>query len=124
MERKDSCFPGLLSLGITYDDADSLRLLSMRLRRWAERECNGEISRRDDGKVETYNTYSGECVGLARDMETPAIARVSAIVAKYPGLAWFHQTDPRGAAVYVYRVADLAGRDIDACYSGVGKAAY
>lgn len=124
MPRNDTCYPGLLSLGIAYDDCADLRRLSMRLRRWAERECNGEISRRDDGKVESYNTYSGECVGICRDMETPAIARVSAIVAKYPGLAWHHQTDPRGAAVHVYRIADLAGRDIDCCYSSVGRAAY
>lgn len=34
------------------------------------------------------------------------------------GLALYHQTDPRGAAIYALRPGDIpAGVDVDSCYS-------
>ena len=44
----------LMELGFTRPEAESLRLISKALRRWYERECNGEIQRGDDGTARGY----------------------------------------------------------------------
>lgn len=53
-----------------------------------------------------------------RDMETPALRRLAAIMAKYPGLGYYVQGDPRGAALYILRAGDVPeGADPSAYYS-------
>jgi hypothetical protein len=37
-------------------------------------------------------------------------------------LAWYHQSDPRGAQVYLYRLTDLGESKIDSVYSSIGVA--
>ena len=44
----------LRELGFTRDEAESLRRISMTLRRWHEHECNGTIQRGEDGVARGY----------------------------------------------------------------------
>lgn len=119
----------LQKLGISYDDATALRRISMTLHRWHELECgteNGAIQRDErTGKAYWYNAnsrYLGandpRALSPARDMETPALERLGAIMARYPALGFYVQGDPRGAALYILRSGDVpAGEDAGAYYS-------
>jgi len=111
------------ALGITLDDARALLRASRTLSRWAELECGtdrGHIERDEaTGKPRFVAAgHSGTaCRGYAvRDMEAGAIRRVDRIVGKYPDLLWYHQTDPRGCAVYVLRRAEVDGQDVHQVY--------
>ncbi len=66
-------------LGISKNEYNALRRLQEALRRWDERRCNGEC---------TDNEYD------------TAVEAICDRVKRF-GLAWYHQSDPRGAALYV-----------------------
>lgn len=52
------------------------------------------------------------------DRERGALKRLAAIVARYPGLSYYVQGDPRGAALYILRPGDIPeGAAVDSCYS-------
>jgi len=44
----------LMGIGFTRAESESLRLISRTLRRWHERECNGEVQRGEDGIARGY----------------------------------------------------------------------
>lgn len=121
--------------GLSLDDALAVRRISMTLHRWYELECgdgNGYIERDETtGKPYYVNCnlrYLGANDLRARhvivDRERGAIRRLDKLMARYPGLRYYLQTDPRGASVYLYDPAQLNGRDVDCCYSSVGTAVY
>jgi hypothetical protein len=111
---------GCAALGLSRHEHDALRRASMRLQRWGEMECNHDVQRdevtnkvtvrycRNDGNISKPRAI--------RDMETPAIKRCEAI-AKAHGLAFYHQSDPRGVQVYIGKTEDLRGMPIDQAYS-------
>ena len=86
------------------DAARTLRRAQMTLHRWAEEECNGTIQRDETtGKPRRYwDRYNGASRGSMPipDREAGALRRV-AQVCKEAGLHYYHQTDPRGCALYV-----------------------
>ena len=115
----------LLSLGFTVTEAESLRRISMTLRRWFERECGdgyGCVERDEDtGRTYTRSAMTGKR-WPCRDMETGARRRLAAILvarnnrqnaigATYQHaagrLSAYVQTDPRGAALYILRPGDI-----------------
>lgn len=122
---KNDCIGRLIDVGISYDDAVSLRRISMTLHRWHELECgddNGyssyciargkrgakatEFEYDDSGRpyLETHAHYGdGRAVysGPIADRERGALKRLAAIMARYPGFASYVQGDPRGAALYI-----------------------
>ena len=107
--------------GVTYQDAQALRRISMTLHRWHELECGidtGGIERDETtGKTYWYNAMTGRR-SPTPDRETGALRRLAAIMARYPALSAYVQGDPRGAAVYILRPGDVpAGADPDAYYS-------
>lgn len=132
--------------GISRDDIEALRRIEMTLHRWAERECNGEVETDDDGK--SFAVFNVDVGGIGlRDgvkryrvpnREAGALRRLAAIMARYPHLRAYHQGDPRGCALYVYRQDTfmrwqdgqrvrgaeqvVAVPGIDAAYSSVGVA--
>lgn len=97
---------------ITGEQARTLRRAQLTLHRWAEEMCNGTIQRdgeQGDGRpfrvfrlpYSPSSTNNGEAGRLPiPDRERGALARVAA-VCKALGLHWYHQTDPRGCALYV-----------------------
>ncbi len=122
---KQSCIGPLTDAGISYDDAISLRRISLTLHRWHELECgdgdnygswcitrgerlpkvNGKENFRhnDDGKPYLeYHPYSGMVsYSPIPDREKGARKRLATIMARYPGFAAYVQTDPRGCALYI-----------------------
>lgn len=123
--------------GISRDDIEALRRIEMTLRRWSERECNGEVEVDvDTGKANAVHVSNVPGTDHQRwpipNREAGALRRLSAIMARYPHLRAYHQTDPRGCALYVYKADALLSfwsrgcydkpADIDSCYSSVGVA--
>lgn len=103
---------------ISREDYKALALEEHRLQRWAEQECNGEIQRDDEtGKPIRVFTWDG--IERARyaiaDKEKGSLKRCEEIAASY-GLKFYHQGDPRGCQVHVYRESDLNGSDIRSVY--------
>lgn len=106
--------PGSAFRGLDLTTAHTLRLAQLTLHRWAEEMCNGTIQRREkldnDGlwyaDGEPYRWTSGDHIrgprelGRVPDRERGALARVEK-VCREAGLHWYHQTDPRGCALYV-----------------------
>lgn len=132
----------LTKTGIEYRDAIALRRASMTLQRWFELECGdgnnygswcitrgrkvaGEFQHDDDGKpyIEHHHYRHGQGKDSVTyrpiaDRETGARKRVAAILARYPELSAYVQTDPRGASLYVLRPGDVpAGADVSSYYS-------
>ncbi len=108
--------------GISREDVEALRRIEMTLRRWAERECNGEVEVDDEGTAwRLHHTYTNHR-GRTANLEAGALRRLSAIMARYPHLRAYHQGDPRGCALYVYRADDMGDLDPDAYYSSRGVA--
>ena len=115
----------LRNLGFTNEEADTLRRISITLRRWHERECGtdgGCIERDDDGRTYWKSEHSGWRTRIA-DRETGALKRLQNIIksrnvrADDP-LNFYIQGDPRGAALYILRPQDIPeGKDPAAYYS-------
>ena len=110
----------LLNNGISIEDAEALRRISMTLHRWHERECgiDGGCIERDELTQKTYwlNSFSGRRSPIA-DRETGALKRLAAIMARYPTLRAYVQGDPRGAALYILRPNDAPVGQEDSMYS-------
>jgi len=137
---------GLGVHGLTRDEVDTLLRCQRTLHTWAEHECNGDIER-DETTGKTYRVYGQDIPDATirrfrtPDRETGALKRIAAILAPHaptqytadtcpgrpcgadcdhssPGLTFYHQTDPRGCALYILRPGDVpAGSTVAACYS-------
>lgn len=116
-------------LGFTHEETETLRRAQLTLPRWAECECNGEIERDEKtGRPMSFAGYHGQSSRTGYtvpDRETGALRRVKAIVdarnakANIPGerLIPYHQTDPRGVALYLVKASEIpAGKDISDYY--------
>ena len=118
------------ALGFSQGEAETLRRISLALHRWDEHACNGEVETDLDGK--TYSVHQGGPWNgwkVARyptpNRETGAIRRLGLMMADHPGWYFYHQSDPRGAALYLYKPADLMpGQSVDSYYSTVGVCIY
>lgn len=113
--------------GISRDDIEALRRIEMTLHRWAERECDSEVEVDEAGKAWRvwYNvptSGANRCRASIPNREAGALRRLSAIMARYPHLRAYHQTDPRGCALHIYRKDGTEGRDPSSFYIGQGVA--
>lgn len=103
----------LMALGISAEHTETLRRISMTLRRWFERECNGEVQRDEvTDKPYAYMGYRNGAYAAkypVADRETGARKRLATLMAHYPTLTTYVQTDPRGCALYVLTAEHLAG---------------
>jgi hypothetical protein len=124
----------LQNAGIDRDDAWALRRISMTLHRWHELECGTDSSCIVRGKWDKesatfiyddngaphfeYAGGSGRArYSKTRDDERGALKRLAGIMARYPTLTSYVQTDPRGAALYILRPGDVReGASVDSCY--------
>ena len=128
-------------------DAESLRRISMTLHRWFEMECgdsndfsswmitrgariNGakskiQMFKHDDTgspfiERHYYSKNGPATITYSRipDRESGARKRLAAIMARYPSLQAYVQTDPRGCALYILKPGDVpAGENADSYYS-------
>lgn len=130
-KQRDEMFVTLARLGFTANEARTLLRASATLHTWAEHECNGAIQRDEETDIPYwYNTNTGNKIGRTSDREAGALKRAKAIAATR-GFEVYHQGDPRGCALYLYKRADLdkfASRvgsndrpvSIDSCYNSIG----
>lgn len=126
----------LQSQGVTFEDARALRRISLTLRSWYTLECgdsNDSASWAIERDEETDKPY--RVVHTHRptpstkrypipDRETGAKKRLAAIIAKYPHLSYYVQTDPRGSALYILRPGDVPQNADPSCYYNRGIALY
>jgi len=129
-KRKFELFSRLQALGFTYEEAVKLRRVEMTLQRWAEMECGtgtGQTTHsieRDDetGKpfhrvqYPTANGYHDSRYPIA-DREAGALRWLNGLFKGHPELWFYHQSDPRGCALYVGRKSDVNGSDLDQVYT-------
>ena len=121
MTKHHECIERLVHAGFVYEDACALRRISMTLHRWHELECgdgndNGSWSvvrghKSQDGfeyydnglPFIEYHAHSskGAVYSLIADREKGAQKRLAKIMARYPAMSAYVQTDPRGAALYI-----------------------
>ena len=119
--------------GISYEHANALRRISMTLSRWGELECGDGNEygswaiERDEATEMPYMVHHRYMHGQGKDTvhrtriadrEKGALKRLQVIVAQYPEFVAYHQTDPRGCAVYVLRKDDVpVGSSVDSVYN-------
>lgn len=107
------------ALGFTFQETETLRRAELTLSRWSEMECgndNGCIERDEaTGKAYWLNSTSMRRTRIA-DRETGALKRVKAVIAAHPELTYYHQTDPRGCALYILRKSDC-DKPLDEIYT-------
>lgn len=128
-ERSFKLYSRLAELGFTYEESKALYRAQLTLHRWAEAECNGEIERDETtNKPARHFRWSafGQGPGLSHqafpiaDREAGALRRVKGIVearnarlgkglngAPDDFILPYHQTDPRGCALYLVKQSDL-----------------
>ncbi len=110
----------LMNAGVSSEDADALRRVSMTLHRWHERDCgdgNGCIER-DEATGKPFWSSSHVPYRCAiPDREAGALKRLGAIMARYPNLRAHIQGDPRGCALYILRPEDAPSGEEDSHYN-------
>lgn len=138
-KAKFELYSRLQALGFTYEEAVALRRIEMTLRRWAEQECGDSNDyaswciTRDEKTGKPYierHTYAVRRLsgGTSRyprypiaDREAGALKRLKAIVDARNLRATtdneadnfvipYHQTDPRGCALYLVKRSDLEAK--------------
>lgn len=130
--RRLQSFNRLCNLGLSFAEIESLARIERTLHRWSELECGDGDSHieRDEQTGIPYRyrecrfLASGDprCRTRVPDRERGALRRLSAILAGHPGLVFYHQTDPRGCALYIIPADSIGDRDLDSCYSSLGVA--
>lgn len=110
-------------LGLSAEETSSLIRIERTLRRWSELECgddHGCIERAgENGDGVPYWRYSDGRKGhKMADREAGALRRLARVMELHPGLVAYHQTDPRGCALYVLSRHDIRpGESLDSVYS-------
>lgn len=152
-EHRHWLYNALQKEGLTFEQCESLRRIGLTLRRWYELECgtendfgtsfaiergqkeNGEFIADPDGKPYLRSSYwSGGQYQVSHylfpDREKGAIKLLAAIMQPFKRkLAYYLQTDPRGAALYIIPLRNLRRlgktvKDINTCYTSVGYCVY
>jgi hypothetical protein len=122
-ERIQRFYNNAARLGLLPGEADSLRRIEMTLHRWAEWECGmeGGHIERDEMTGKPWMVRQGVRDSIRwqiADREAGALRRLARIMASHPELLAYHQTDPRGCALYLLRVEDVKpGENVSAVYS-------
>lgn len=122
-------FSAMTRLGITPDDQQKLRRISLTIRRWYELECgseSGAIERDEATGKPQWRSACGKYHHAVADREKGALQRLTAIMSHYPHLVAYVQTDPRGAALYLIRREQLSAEELAEldCYYSRGIAIY
>lgn len=115
--------------GVTREDAETLRRISMTLHRWHELECGvdgGGIDRGEEtGRPHWYNSYTGKrSRSPVPDREKGALKRLAAVMSRYPTLSAYVQGDPRGASLFILRPGDVPEGENPESYYSRGIAVY
>jgi len=121
-ERYRWLLAALQGLGFAEQEVKSLLRCQRVLSTWSEHECNGVLQRDSTtGKPYWISPSNGDRYSPTADRESGSLRRAATICARH-GVEYYHQSDPRGCALYVIRPGDVpAGEDVGAYYSrGIG----
>jgi hypothetical protein len=105
---------GARGISLSFDEVNTLRRAELTLQRWGELECGDSneygkwaIERNEQTGIPHMVRHHYTKLGDVRttstriaDKEKGALRRITAIC-KAHGLHYYHQTDPRGCALYV-----------------------
>jgi hypothetical protein len=125
-DRKYRMFARLARYGISESDAITLRRIQMTLTAWGAAECgtDGGAIERDEKTGKPYLTWgTGEPDGKRgrrriADREGGALKRLAKIMAAYPHLVPYYQTDPRGCSLYIVQRTDIReGEKLESIYT-------
>ncbi len=128
-ERIARLFTTLAAAGFSFEETATLRRIERTLHRWAELEC-GEGNdyapsaiERDESTREPYlvtypHTSERSHRRLIADREGGALKRLETMMAKHNDFLAYHQTDPRGCALYIVRKDDVRpDESVESVYS-------
>ncbi len=130
-QRQARFFDMMTRVGFSTDETRALLKAEGALQRWAEAECGTGTEthtvsiERDETTGKPFRRVQFRRAGQwaenrypVRDMEAAALRRVAAIAEAHPGLSFYHQSDPRGCALYLIRPSDvIEGADVGSYYS-------
>lgn len=125
-ENMRRLYVALGDYGISMTDVAALRRIEMVLHRWAEKECGIDtphgsyVIERDEKTGKPFGRFYSHATNNrypVPDAETGALRRLAAVMERYPDLCAYHQTDPRGCALYILRKADVGSDRIDRVYA-------
>ena len=111
----------LALLGVSFYDCEQLARIARSLHRWNELLCgteDGHIERDEQtGKPSFVASRTRQRVPI-KDREKAGLRRLASIMAAYPTLVAYHQTDPRGASLWIVRREDIPlGRELSQYYT-------
>ena len=111
----------LALLGISFHDCQKLARIASTLHRWDELLCGtaeGHVEHDEKtGKPWFVSARTGQRSPVP-DRGAAAIRRLSAIMDAYPTLKACHQSDPRGAALWIVQKKDIPPRvHVSDCYT-------
>jgi hypothetical protein len=129
-QRQARFFDMMTRVGFNTTETETLLKAERTLQRWAEAECGTGTDthtvsiERDETTGKPFRRVQFRRAGQwaenrypVRDMEAAALRRVAAIAEAHPDLSFYHQSDPRGCALYVLRSGDVpAGERADSYY--------
>lgn len=129
-ERTYRFYQSMERLGIDVETADKLRRIEKAFSRWDELECGtgeGRVQRsieRDETGKPFYRvqyprndgTWSDTMTPIA-DREAQAEKRLAKIMAEFPDLLAYHQSDCRGPSLYIVRKSDVNGGKLEELYT-------
>ena len=123
--------------GFTISDIKDLQRLQERLHKWDERECGGcnpnwseEIQDIEDKphlclSIKHHNYSDTKTEIVIRNVGYEVYKSINFLLEKYPEWSFYHQSDPRGVSVYLYKKENLKdGERIQEVYSGIGVCVY
>lgn len=115
-------------LGVVASDFRKLCQLERALHKWGEDYCNGDVFLDEEtGQAFRHfklTDYSPEATLPTDNREVSALASVASVMSAYPALWFFHQSDPRGCALYVGRRKGCDMSALDCNYSSWGQGVY
>lgn len=101
----------------TIDDILDATKAAAKIHRADEAICNGDVWESDDSPGTWYDRADAPC----RSPYGRAMQVLDRIVSRYPGFTWYHQGDPRGAAVHILAPGAVRdGESVAAVYASRG----
>lgn len=129
-KAKFELFSRLQAMGFTYEEAAKLRRVEMTLQRWAEMECGDSNEyastaiERDPETEKPFRVFMPHHLKPSEatrypiaDREAGALRWLKGLFKGHPDLWFYHQSDPRGCALYIGRKSDIAGCELDQVYT-------
>ena len=116
------------NIGFVWNEIDELIRIERTLHRWSELECGNSddfkswhVERDETTDKPFMVTHSHSSDKSSRwsipDRENGALRRLGKMMKLHDGIRFYHQTDPRGCALYIIDDASIPDADLHRLYS-------